>query len=204
MDINRPFILYADCEIEYDGRACSKLVRGNYLILKKSDNSVQIHGGNKIPPRNYQGSNSKLEFVDNILVVQNKRETIKAIIYFIHSLSYPDNWSLSEIEINKTEADLVRKIIGYINDYVKDEVIKIETEYKTELGPIDIAVTGAAGLHLIEVKRNSISCSNVYQLIRYKDSASGVIKAYIAGPDIKKNALDLCVKHNIEYLKVVF
>ncbi len=205
LEINRPFILYADCSVEYDGRAYSQLGRGEYLIIKKLDNSVMIHGGNKIPPRNYQGAGSKLSYSENVLTITNKKELIKITIYNNIHNSYLDNWSTQEISIIRTEADLVNKIISNISGYIADEIKEVIREYKTKLGPIDIGVVGSSHLHLIEVKRNSVSTTNVYQLKRYIDSVDQEsILAYIAGPGIRDNALELCGKNNIKYIKVGF
>lgn len=204
LDIQRSFCLYADCSIIYDGRAYSELIRGNYLVIKKNDNSVQIHGGNKIPPRNYQGSKSKLIYDGNTLFVSNKKEEIKIELNNIISINYLDLWSESEISIFKTESDLVQKLVSSMSSYVTDEIIRVEKEYKTRLGPIDIAVIGKNYLHLIEVKRNPISSTNVYQLKRYIDCVEEKKKAYIAGPSIKANAREICSINNIEYIQVGF
>lgn len=205
LEINRPFLLYADCSVEYDGRAYSQLGRGEYLIIKKLDNSVMIHGGNKIPPRNYQGAGSKISYTDNVITITNKKEQIKITIYKSIHKNYLDNWSTQEISIIRTEADLVNKIILNISTLISDEIKEVIREYKTKLGPIDIGIIGGKHLHLIEVKRNSVSTSNVYQLKRYIDSVDSDSKfAYIAGPGIRDNALELCGKNNIKYIKVGF
>lgn len=204
LDVSKPFVLYADCSVEYDGRAYSLLDRGNYLIILKSDKSIQIHTGRKITPINYQGANSTLEYADNKLRIINKKEQIVITIFGIINITYLENWSIKEINIFKTESDLVNKIIENIRVHIQDEVKEIIKEYKTALGPIDIAVIGN-NLHLIEVKRNSVSASNVYQLKRYIDCLDrSDIVSYIAGPKIKGNALDLCSKNNIKYIEVGF
>ena len=204
LDPSNPFILYADCHIEYDGRAYSKLDRGNYLIIVKKDKSVQIHAADKIPPRNYQGQNSIISIDNNILTVVNKKEIIKITIFTILNLSYLENWSEKSLQLTRTESELVDSIVSNINNYIEDDIISIQKEYKTPCGPIDIGIVSKSRLHLIEVKRNTITTNNVYQLKKYVDSLEGPISPYIAGPNIRDNAKSICDKNGIKYIQIGF
>ena len=47
------FFLHANIEVIYDGRASSTLERGDYVVIKKPDNSIQILARDQIQPRNY-------------------------------------------------------------------------------------------------------------------------------------------------------
>src|SRR5437764_15166834 len=38
-EITEPFVLLADCEVVYEGRASSTLRRGHYLLIRKADRS---------------------------------------------------------------------------------------------------------------------------------------------------------------------
>lgn len=73
IDTDKPFALYAECSIIYDGRAYSTLANGRYLIIYKQDGSLLIHGGDLCKPRNYQGPGSILSYIDSKLISTNKK-----------------------------------------------------------------------------------------------------------------------------------
>ena len=164
INISKPFIAYVHAKIQYDGRAYSELDDGNYIIISKEDGSVQIHTSTKITPINYQKAGSKLFIQDNTLLVVNKNESIKIHILQILNVFYPANWSDTKLKLFKTEKELVDKIIKDWQRYIGIKVDSIIREYRTNFGPIDIAGETDSEIILIEVKRNSISCNNVYQL----------------------------------------
>jgi len=202
IDVSKSFVLYAKSEIKYDGRATSILDIGNYLIIYKDDGSILIHGGNKIQPKNYQGSKSKIHISDNKIISTRKSETITIIIHNIINVFYPEEWSHKGIKITKTEKDLVDKIIKNIDNLLDRNIDSVETEYPTDAGPIDIIAWDYYGMaHVIEVKRgkaNINACSQVRRYVEYIDNG----KTYIASPKISKNALNYCKKHGIKWLEI--
>ena len=46
-------ILIANCSVKYEGRASSTLEDGDYLIIIKDDNTMQIQGQKLTKPLNY-------------------------------------------------------------------------------------------------------------------------------------------------------
>ena len=195
IDINNPFIMFCKCSVLYEGRAYSILEAGNYLIVFKSDKSIQIHGNNKIHPRNYQGSNTQISYQDKCLICINKKEKISIQIENISFARNIDGWSSHEIKISRTESELVDKISNNINKYINNtqESYTVEREYKTENGPIDLfAHTDSIG-HLIEVKRRKATVTDGTQLNKYHEAIKStcdynILKCYLAAPSIGKNA----------------
>src|SRR5947209_1248902 len=59
-EVTDPFILLADCQVTYEGRASSVLPRGHYLLVRKADGSFLVHGARLTTPLNYQGAGSRL------------------------------------------------------------------------------------------------------------------------------------------------
>src|SRR4051812_3895718 len=59
-EVTDPFILLADCQVFYEGRASSVLPRGHYLLVRKADGSFLVHGARLTTPLNYQGAGSRL------------------------------------------------------------------------------------------------------------------------------------------------
>jgi len=164
-------MLYINCEVIYEGRACSTLPRGNYLILIKEDNSVSIHASTKIAPRNCQQAGSEIIRNGNKLIFRNRGETITIIINKIHFTERPKDWSKEEITITKTEKELVDKLFYNWCDYFDGDFEFIYTEYGTELGSIDLlGIRSDLVYYVVEVKRRRCTINSVSQVKRYVDA----------------------------------
>lgn len=208
INTSAPFILYAQAEVFYDGRACSTLEIGNYLVIHKADGALLIEASTKTTPRNYQGPGAILTQHEHVLISKRKQEIIKIVIHKLHSISYLSNWSDSKIIITKTEKELVKKIIDNWADYIPGEFVTIQQEFPTLLGPVDIVGVDMNKLHhVVEVKRKNISVPHVSQLDRYVSAVRDIGEeaiGYIAAPKIGKNALAYCATQGFQYIKVDF
>lgn len=202
------FILYADSEVYYSGRASSFLDRGRYIIIHKSDGSLLIHGSSKTTPINYQGPGAKLEYADNLLISKRKSETIKVIIYNIISYIPLEEWSNLSLKIEKTEKELVQKLYNNWENYFNVKLVNIYLEYKSNLGPIDfLGIDNENTYHVVEVKRKTAVINHCSQLKRYLESLEEQnIKTigYIASPKISKSALAYLEKHNYKWINLNF
>lgn len=204
---NKPFCLYADCEVLYEGRASSTLTRGNYLIVYKSDHSVSIHGSTIVMPRNYMGAGSRLTAADGVLLFRRKSEEVCVKIHQTHHLNYLENWSDSKIVICRTEKELATKIYDHWHDYFDDDFEIVEMEFNTALGPIDIVGFTPDTDYIVEVKRKRASLKDVTQLRRYVEaleSRGRPCRAYLAAPEIAKKARAYLEKHRLHFLEVDF
>lgn len=204
---HKPFCLFADCEVLYDGRASSTLTRGNYLILYKNDRSVSIHASTIVLPRNYMASDSKFRIEDDQLIFSRKGEVVCIKIHQQHFINYLENWSDSKIVICRTERELALKIYNNWCDYFDEEFDIIEMEFNTELGPIDIIGLTTTTDVIIEVKRKRATVKDVTQLLRYVEALGDrkkLCKAYLAAPEIAKNAKKYLEKHGLHFLEVDF
>jgi len=204
IDLKAPFLLYANCSIEYDGRANSKLKPGNYLVIHKNDGSLLIHGGDKTTAKNYQSSGAVLELAANAVVSRRRNETIKVIISEILFYKALDNWSEHNIAIVKTESDLVNKLVANIDDYLGIEVEKVIREYTTDLGKVDVCAIGKDGkLHLIEVKRIKATKNHCNQLRKYMDCVDNSL-GYLASPEIGESTLKFMNEKGYKWIQVTF
>lgn len=204
IDLSKSFILYCKCQVKYDGRACSILNNDNYLIIKKDDSSIQIHAGDKIPARNYQGSGCKIEQIGNKIIARNKKEVIEIEIYELHEVIYLNNWSHNNIAIKMTEKELVDKICLEPHRYlILTGNVVVEREKSTSVGKIDIYIKDDIAEHVIEVKRKAVNITNCTQVKRYVDELQNS-KGYIAGPSINENAKIYCDKLGLQFIKVEF
>jgi hypothetical protein len=189
----------------YDGRAYSVLEEGNYLILYKGDGSIQIHGGTKIQPRNYQGAKSTLEQRGHLLICRNKKETITIVVHKVIEVTYLRFWSEAEIDIQRTEQELVHKIFTNWGDYIDGEFEIIEKEYPTKYGPVDLVGFGEEIIAVVEVKRRKATISDCTQLRKYVEAfeASNVM-GYLAAPQIGDNAAKWLDEHGYKWIRVTF
>ena len=204
--VEQPFILYALCTVDYDGRAKSTLELGNYLIIHKSDGTLLIQGGTLCTPRNYQPPKAIMRLSGNKLISKLKEETIVITVERINFYEELKNWSSKKIEINKTEAELQDKIYNNIEEYVKMPVKEVFKEFKTPVGNVDIlAIDIHDTYHIIEVKRGKANLATCSQLERYCNHFTDImknVKDYIASPDISNNALRFAQENYQTYLKV--
>lgn len=193
-------IILANCSVEYDGRGLSNLSSGVYLIVIKADASLQIHTSRLIKPINYMAAGSRIVFDGDNIIARNRSETIKIKISdTLHSFS-PVEWHDNKIQMLRTEAELVQKLIIELNaDYPNDEYIQ---EYDTKsLGLIDLVRIDSSSIyHSYEVKRKKASIANVSQAIRYVEYLSAINKkcvGYIVAPSITENALEYAESKHI-------
>lgn len=223
----QPFSLYCECEVVYDGRACSTLEIGNYLILSKPDDCIAVHGGCFTKPLNYQNPGSTIRFLRSgsefddlwtnlfskkpslIIRATNKREALTIAVYHVHHQTNFADWTVAKIKLVKSERDLVIQITDRINDYFPAiDIILVETETPTPYGNIDILMLDAAGTrHIVEVKRKIMSVAGCGQIARYAAHYTAIRRAakqYLAAPAITANASAYANKHHQTWVRATF
>jgi len=206
MDFTKPFALQAKCSVVYDGRAFSVLELGTYLILYKTDKSIQIHGASLVKPLNYHSKGTSVEHNNGTLVCTNKSETLTITINNIVSFS-PLELSDNQIQIQRTELDLVNKIIRNWETYYGSDFELIVTEEKSDVGSIDIFALATDGTYyIVEVKRKKASLKECTQLWRYVEhyQATNKVVGILACPAITDNGLKYLAKHNLSFLEIGF
>lgn len=201
------FVMFADCEVSYNGRANSILPKGNYLIMYKTDGSVTIHGSTDVSPRNYMGAGSTIQKEQNQIIFKRKGEIVCVNVSKAHFLNYLDDWSNSKAKIYRTEKELVSKLFNNWNDYFDDDFEYVEMEHNTELGPIDLVGFTKTTDYIVEVKRRTVTVKDITQLRRYieaKQCTQRTIKGFMAAPSISKSALNYLNKHELAFIQVDF
>lgn len=204
INVSKPFVLYAQCSVDYDGRASSHLDEGNYLIVRKTDGSLMIHGNTLCVPINYQGSKATLTKDGKKLISTRKKETITVHVSNIWWYEEVVDWSEGKISISKTEFQLRDKIAFNISALLNAKIVSCQTEAPTSVGTMDIlAIDDKGQCHIVEVKRGKANLAAVSQLKRYVDyyqlqSCVG----WLASPDISKNALKHLNDNGLKWLQV--
>jgi RecB family endonuclease NucS len=206
------FSLYFRGSVTYDGRALGLLGPGDFLLLRKNDGSVSVHGGTLIPPRNYMGGGTKMsgsiEEGKGQFTFVKKGEKIVVDIDYVHFLEPMPDWSEEEVKLRRTEKELVQKLFWNWPDYFDVECFSIETEVLTEHGPIDLLGTEFDRVrHVIEVKRRKGTVTDCVQLRKYVETfEEGGFRAhgYLAAPAIGDKAIAYLEKHGYDFVEVGF
>ncbi len=210
----KPFCLFAECSVVYDGRASSLLEYGNYLIIYKQDGSVGIHGASMVMPCNYISSGASLSIdyhtcgrINTTLLFRHRRERVVVGIGHIYFINYLENWSLNKPVMQRTERELALKIFNNWFDYFDDDFEIIMMEAPTSLGPIDILGLTATTNYVVEVKRKHAGVAAVSQLLRYIEALQPPNRQYVgvlAAPGISKKAMEYLQSHGLRYLEIGF
>lgn len=204
--VERSFTLFANCQVDYDGRAKSTLKSGNYLIIHKSDGTLLIHGGTLCTPRNYQPPGAILHKVGNVLLSIRKNEKIMITIKKVINYCEVNDWSDHKVNITRTERELCDYIANNINEVLGFKPIEVHVEFTTPVGRIDILVIDEYDIyHIIEVKRGKASLSTCSQLERYSNYFIEIMKNvcdYVASPDASQNAINYMNEQRQAWLQI--
>ena len=184
---HQAWIIHAEATIEYDGRAYSTLQKGTYIIIRKSDGSLMIHGATLCKALNYQPPGATIQVDNDEITSQYKKETIRIKFYNIINIYPITIWSDYKIKISKTEKD-AKKIIIEILPNIIPNIKQIYDEFKTTNGPIDlVAIDDQNTHHVIEIKRKKLYLNHLIQLNKYLDyfkESNITAKGYLAGTSI--------------------
>lgn len=206
-------IIYARCEVWYKGRAESYLAPGDYLIIRKKDGAILIHGATLTTPLNYQPPGAKLEYKrtpDGIILTSTRRkEVIKIKIQEVYTHISADSWSNNKITLWGTEGHLREYVIDNIDKYFPGHT-EIHKEYSTPVGAIDLLVIqhkpNECVYNIIEFKRKTATLASCSQLGRYlqhfRTQMMVVSIGYIFSPDITANALIHLEQNGGHHVKV--
>jgi len=209
------FVLYALCKVEYEGRAKSHLDWGLRVIISKPDGTLLIHERDKHKPRNWQPPGCRLyysrkgRFPVLMSVRKRPREVIKIIMEKVLALLVVNNIASEELMLEKTEADLVSKVLE--NPDLLEEGLKVvDVEHPTPLGTIDLLARDREGrLVVCEFKRSVAGLDAVSQLRRYVEQMAerygpDKVRGFLVAPSITSTALRYLYKLGFEFKKLGF
>jgi hypothetical protein len=203
MNLPKAFVALARCSVEYDGRALSKLTTGNYLIIRKIDGTLLIHGATSLKSLNHQSPGGNIQLDGQTIISKCKKELI--IIRIETILNIIDTSILSDGKpiITKTEIELRNHISKNLSTYIRKDVKEYYIEYQTEHGPIDIFAIDIDDInHIIEVKRGLALQSACRQLDSYIACIKGHSCGWIMSPTISKNALKYLLERHYQWVQV--
>jgi RecB family endonuclease NucS len=204
------------CTVNYQGRAKSKLDRGERLVIKKQDSAILVHGPENYQPKNWQPEVDsysveieELEEGSEILMLEAKRtnpeEVVEVQFEEIDFLTVDKLVDKSELKIRGHEVD-IHESIEDDPELVEEGLKVVEREKETPAGFIDVfAREEDENFVVIEVKRNP-DYNTVLQLQRYveeiEEEFSGDIRGILVAPKITGKVLDYLEERGLEFVEV--
>ncbi|MDD5163586.1 MAG: endonuclease NucS [Candidatus ainarchaeum sp.] len=205
--------IFGSCEVDYVGRATSKLSKGKRLVLIKGDNSISIHQNRLVRPTNYMMNTSiTIESTKQGAVLTakrlNPREIITVMFDKIDDVQSYEMEISDDLRLSGSERDL--------NDILMEDLSMIEPGLKPinqqehfRKGIADIIAEDKHGhLVVIELKRRQADYASVTQLQRYMQEVQSIknckARGILLAPSIRKNALELLEKNGLEFAKIDF
>ncbi|MFB6143941.1 MAG: endonuclease NucS [Candidatus Nanohaloarchaea archaeon] len=199
------------CSVNYQGRAKSKLDRGERLVIKKQDSALLVHGPENYQPKNWQPEvdSYSVEIQDDELLLKAERvnpdEVVEIRFEELDLVTVDQLVDRSELKIRGHEVD-IHESIEEDPELVEEELRVVERERETPAGFIDVFARDADDNYVvIEVKRNP-DYNTVLQLQRYVDEIddefSGDIRGILVAPKMTDKVLDYLEERDLEFVEV--
>lgn len=199
------------CRVKYQGRAKSKLDRGERMVIKKEDSAFLVHGPDNYQPKNWQPEvdkwTVKLDEEELRLKAErtNPEEIVEVIFEEIDLLSAFRMVDKSELQIKGDEVD-IHEAIEEDPEIIEDELKIIEREYKNPAGYIDVLARDKNDSYVVvEVKRNP-DHNTVLQLQRYIEEIekeySGKVRGILAAPKTTDSLLNYLQERDLEFAEI--
>jgi len=176
--------------------------------MVKADGTLAIHSdGNASKPLNWMISPNTFEEADDVWVVTNgKGERLEIVIHEViedvtHALGDDPGLVKDGVE------DHLQRLLADRPWVLEDGLVLIRREYPTDIGPVDLLCSDAAGGTVaVEVKRRG-EIDGVEQLIRYierleNDSRLSPIRGILAAQSITPQARVLATARGVETVEI--
>lgn len=206
---HRCVIVIGACEVNYRGRASSKLEPGERVIFIKEDGALLIHRPSEYSPVNWMPPQCLYEtrVEDGELIIRAVRrkpsEAIKIVFKRIHAVATLTLTDRGEFSLYASEEDM-GEAIKSDPSLIEPGLRLTSIEKKVEPGFIDLYGTDKQGrLVVIEIKRKTAGRKAATQLAKYveavKQHTNREVRGVLAAPNISKEAKTLLATLNIEF-----
>ncbi|AGM11373.1 RecB-like nuclease [Halogranum tailed virus 1] len=199
-----PITVFANCSVEYSGRAEGYLPRDERIIIWKPDGNLQVHGVTNHKPRNWQPTGAELEtYVEDgefVIEAYHSRndEDLKIYCHRIDSYEVYEVNADTKVSLDGTEEDMHHAILAD-PDVIGLNVESLEHEVVIDgAGRVDIYGEQDGTPVLLEVKRTRASLNHADQLVRYTNAVDGA-KGILVSPSIRPAALELLERNDLEW-----
>ncbi|HXH95870.1 MAG TPA: endonuclease NucS [Gaiellaceae bacterium] len=202
-------LLVARCEIRYSGRLHAVLPEAVRLLILKADGSVLVHddaGGYK--PLNWMTAPTFVADEGDRLVVTKPKTDDALEIRLAEVLSdvTHDMGESAALQKDGVERDLQEELAA-APDALGEDLVLVRREWQTEIGPVDLMCTDAAGGWVaVEIKRIG-TIEAVEQLTRYlefirRDPAKAGCRGILAAQVVKPQAAALAESRGLRCVEV--
>jgi RecB family endonuclease NucS len=201
------------CTVNYQGRAKSKLDRGERLVIKKQDSAILVHGPENYQPKNWQPEvdsyTVSVDEEEQHLVLKAERNNPEEVVEIrfeeIDFITVDQMVDKSELKIAGHEVD-IHEAIEDDPEMIEEGLKVIERERETPAGFIDVFARDSEDNYVvIEVKRNP-DYNTVLQLQRYvdeiEDEFKGNIRGILVAPKMTDKVLDYLEERDLEFVEV--
>jgi RecB family endonuclease NucS len=204
--------LVCSCEIDYVGRARSRLGRGERMIIFKEDGTLIVHQKSGRNPVNWMPPKSRTEVAmkDGVLsMVSTKYREKERMVITVDSATSLETFRLadaSRIEVYGTEKDFVKELLDDPS-LIEKGFRLTRNERVTIAGSIDISGLDSDGNPVaVEVKRSRATPQDVVQLQRYVDSlrkkTDQTVRGILVAPSASSKARRLLVEYDLEIRRI--
>lgn len=199
-------------EVFYQGRAASVAEAGDYLVMIKSDGSVQVHSHRGVKPVNWQPQTDDLRVVleDGYAVLLAERFS-PAELLRIGFLTPAVAQALDLREgggfvLIGSESEM-QAALASDPGIIEPGLTLVDIELPTDVGGIDLMARDSAGrLVVVELKRGKANHEAVHQLSRYVQSVralvGGEVRGVLAAPAVTAPALNRLGALGLEFKEV--
>ncbi|MDI9619561.1 MAG: endonuclease NucS [Candidatus Nezhaarchaeota archaeon] len=203
-------ILVGDVEVEYDGRASSKLAAGERIVIIKQDRSILVHRPENCEPINWQppGCSCRVTASSDKLKITAWRkkpyEILTLLFQKIHVLVTLKLMDEGSFSMYASEDDMKRVIA--LNPSLIEEGLKIYSSERNfdPAGYADFVGEDSKGnFVVVEVKRVPAGPEEVLQLAKYvgeaKQRVNRVVRGILVAPSLRKRGQALLEQLRLEF-----
>lgn len=202
-----------ECEVLYSGRAASVAEAGDYLVMVKSDGSVQVQGARGVKPVNWQPQTDELcvaveEGCAVLLATRRSPEEFVRVAFQQPALAVALELSEnSNFVLMGSEAEMQRAL-ARDPSVIEPGLELIDLELPTDVGGIDLLAVDSEGrLVVVELKRGKANHEAVHQLSRYVQSVRALaggrgVRGVLAAPAVTAPALNRLGALGLEFREV--
>ena len=203
----------AECEIVYVGRAASLTEAGDYVVMIKSDGSLQVHGARGVKPINWQPRTDDLRVTrdedDRVMLMAERFKPDELVQITFRKTSLVMALELRDekvFQLHGSEAQMHARLAE--NPSVIEAGLRVlERELLVGVGGIDLYAMDEHGRYVVvEVKRGKATQEAVHQLERYvsavRGQVPGEVRGILAAPGISKPARSVLEKSGLEFVEL--
>lgn len=201
-----------ECEVFYQGRAASIADAGDYVVMAKSDGSLQVHGYRGVKPVNWQPQSDDMRIVleDGGVVLYSERFTPAEMV----RVAFLEPVLVQALALRETTGFVLmgsesemQRALARRPELIEEGLSLLDRELPTDVGGIDLYARDSKGnLVVVELKRGKAGQEAVHQLNRYVERVRAltglVVRGVLAAPAVTAPALEQLHQQGLEFREV--